>query len=131
MITYEDVDVGMGYHWMSVIHNQRPGKELTVPVDGMIEWFRSLKEKKIITRSCNYSKIIAIRSILLEIGYITLLNGNWDWDSTGRKKGKAKQWGIGKNFPRYSDYKLLVKPEVIDKIISEAALIDNNVIPLA
>jgi len=119
-ITYEDVDVGMGYHWTSVIHNQRPGKELTVPVDGMIEWFKGLKEKQLIKRSCNYSKIRAIRSILIEIGYITLLNENYEWDRTGRKKGKAMQWGIGENFPRYSDYKLLVKQEVVDKVIREA-----------
>ena len=30
------------------------------------------------------------------------------------------QWGIGENFPRYDDYKLLVKQEVIDKVIREA-----------
>lgn len=111
---YEDIDIGIGYHLIQVLKHKSPEQELTVPVDGMIGFFRYLKENGLYRRSCNYSKVKAIRIALLKMGYITLLNDDYQI-GCGKSNGISMKWGIGENCPRYEDYLTFVTPEVVKR----------------
>ncbi|MFN2128849.1 MAG: hypothetical protein ACK2TU_13400, partial [Anaerolineales bacterium] len=75
IITYGDLDVGLGAHGMAVRSNQRYGHELCVPRDTITSLFKALKADHAIKRSCNNNKARAIRVVLLHIRYIKLERG--------------------------------------------------------
>ena len=106
-ITYEDLDVCMGYHWHCFIVN-RDKYELTVPTKGLVKWFRGLKGRGLYNRSCNNSKIAAMRSALRRMGYITFID---------KEDFKISQkWGIGENFPKYNEFVLLGGLDMVRKV---------------
>ena len=115
MVRHMDLDVGMGYHWLCMLTNHEEGRELTVPVDGMIAFFKSLKQVGLISRSCNYNKVRAVRTALLRIGYITLLDDNYVKGYT-KAQGVAMKWGIGENCPRYGDFLTFVGNDMVKKV---------------
>ncbi len=115
-ITHTHLCVGIGYHYMCNITNQRKGWELTVPVRGMICLFRVLKSIGLIKKSCNYNQVRAIREALLKIGYITLLNNEY-WYEPYKEWSKAKQWGLGEMCPRYDEYIDIVGMDTIQAVL--------------
>ena len=118
-IKYEHLDVGMGYHWLCMLSNQKKGKELTVPQKGMILMFRSMRSLGLVKVGCNYSQLRAIRTALHRIGYITLLNSDYWWEAD-KKLSKAMQWGIGENCPRYADFVSFVGEKIVKKVVEQA-----------
>lgn len=102
-ITYEDLDVGLGSHWTMTRKNQRPGKEMTVPIEGVVNFFKSLKKKGEFNRSCDRDKARAIRIVLQQIGYIYCID---DYYSHKRGDHTGQRWGMGEKFPKYDDYLL-------------------------
>jgi len=113
-ITYEDLLVGFGYHLLCAYGNNKPGRELTCPMQGMIDYFKSLAEKKIINRGCNMDKVKAIRAVLLKIKWIELLDDKWVF--TGHKRdGVAKKYTMGVDAPNYKEF-MIVRGEVVEKI---------------
>jgi len=118
-ISYQHLDVGMGYHWLCMLSNQKKGKELTVPQKGMVIMFRVLKQMGLVSRSCNYNQVKAIQRSLLSIGYITLLNPYYNWEAD-KRYSKARQWGIGENCPKYGDFISFVGSDVVQKVIKQS-----------
>jgi hypothetical protein len=102
-ITLADLDVGLGFHVVQNLQTHyKKEYEGTVPVDGMIAWFRALKAKKKITRSCDYGKVRAIREALQIAGLIELVDEEYNW--TFNNKGVAQKWGLGEKCPEYKQY---------------------------
>ena len=66
IITYGDIDVGLGAHWMAVRTNHGYMNDLCVPRDTITKLFKKLNENHIIKRSCNNNK--AIRSEERRVG---------------------------------------------------------------
>ena len=105
-LTHDDLDIGLGYHVVRSLGVQdRSEQEFTAPVDGMIKWFRKLKDKGLISRSCNYGKVRAIRLGLLRAGLILVLDVNYTPAALADNNvGIAKKWGLGENCPEYGEY---------------------------
>ena len=101
-ITYGDLDVGLGSHWMAVRTNSRSGYELCVPRDTITSLFKALKDRDVIKRSCDYGKCIAIREILVHIRYVKLIDSHYRHGYDGI----SQKWAMDVKFPRYTDYKL-------------------------
>jgi len=113
-VTYEDLLVGFGYHLLCAIGNSKPGKELTCPVDGMVAFFKALKGKGVIKRSCNSHKVRAIRAVLLKIKWIELLDANYI--CTGVKaEGVAKKYSIGISAPNYNEF-MVVRGRLVKQV---------------
>jgi len=102
-VTYQDLDVGLGAHWSIVRKNQKPGRELTVPIVAIVKMFKSLKQKGEINRSCDRDKARAIRIVLQKMGYIYCID---EYYSHKRGDHTAQRWGMGVKFPKYDDYLL-------------------------
>lgn len=102
-VTYEDLDIGLGAHWMAVRTHNKMGKHLSVPRDAIPALFQALRKKGIIKRSCDLGKARAIRVVLLHMKYIKLVDDYYCW-----KKGNqiSQRWGMDVNFPQYQEYQL-------------------------
>lgn len=102
-ITHQDLDIGLGAHWLAVRTNMEYGKQLSVPRDAIPALFKSLKDKGIIKRSCDIGKSKAIRTVLQQMNYIKLVDPYYSW-----KKGDhiSQRWAMDVKFPKYNDYKL-------------------------
>ena len=113
-LTYEDLLVGFGYHVLCAFGNNKPGRELTCPMQGLIDYFKSLTVKKIINRGCNMDKVKAIRTVLLKIKWIELLDDKWVF--TGNKRdGIAKKYTMGVDAPNFKEF-MIVRGEVVEKV---------------
>ena len=117
-ITYSDIDVGLGYHYINLMTNKEnkefSDKELTVPKNDVCKWFKGLKEKGIITRSCCNGKADAIRKILIEIGYLECLNYHYDTE-----QHVSRRWAFTPKFPKYSEFIKYVGIETVNKVRKE------------
>ena len=102
-ITYGDLDVGLGAHWMANRTNHQYMNELCVPRDTITALFKKLKEQNIIRRSCNNNKVKAIREVLLKMKYIKMVDIYY---KHGKKEKISQKWGMDVNFPKYNDYKI-------------------------
>lgn len=102
-LTHQDLDIGLGAHWIAVRSHMQYGKQLSVPRDTIPALFKSLKERGIIRRSCDLGKARAIRTVLEHMGYIKLIDPYYSW-----KKGDhiSQRWAMDVNFPKYDDYRL-------------------------
>ena len=107
-VTHADMDVALGFHVKQTLNTpERQELRFTVPVDGLIGWFRSLKASGQTARSCNYGKARAVRLALLRAGMITVLDD--DYRPRFRSPdglGVAKKWGLGENCPQFADFVL-------------------------
>jgi len=113
-LTYEDLLVGFGYHVLCAFGNNKPGRELTCPMQGLIDYFKSLTVKKIINRGCNMDKVKAIRAVLLKIKWIELLDDKWVF--TGNKRdGIAKKYTMGVDAPNFKEF-MIVRGEVVKQV---------------
>ncbi len=102
-ITYGDLDVGLGAHWMANRTNHQYMNELCVPRDTIPQLFKALKDRNVIKRSCNNNKVIAIREILVKMKYIKLVD---PYHKHGKKEKISQKWGMDVNFPKYKEYQL-------------------------
>jgi hypothetical protein len=102
-VTHQDLDVGLGAHWMAVRTHMQYGKQLSVPRDTIPALFKSLEDRGIIKRCCDLGKATAIRTVLQHMKYIKLIDPYFSW-----KKGDhiSQRWGMDINFPKYDDYRL-------------------------
>ncbi|MHB9070253.1 MAG: bifunctional DNA primase/polymerase [Sedimentisphaerales bacterium] len=105
-ITHQDLDIGLGAHWMSVRTHMQYGKQLSVPRNTIPSLFKALTKKRIIKRSCDLSKAKAIRFVLQHIKYIKLIDPYYSF-----KKGDhiSQRWGMDEKFPKYNDYQLFCR----------------------
>ena len=103
IVTYGDLDVGLGAHWMANRTNLKYGNELCVPRDTIPSLFKKLKEMHVINRSCNNNKARAIREILIHLKYIKLIDPYYSWK---KEEQISQKWGMNVNFPKYNDYQL-------------------------
>jgi len=117
-IHIEDLDVVAGYQYICVVHNQKAGRELTVPTKGLIEFAKHLKNIGDIKTGMNFSKIKICREILKRIGYITCLDNSYliGWNNNG----VAMRFGIGEQNPRYSEYLVYVPSSMVHTVINDA-----------
>ncbi|MCH9021148.1 MAG: hypothetical protein IID32_00090 [Planctomycetes bacterium] len=116
-ITYEDLDVCMGYHWLCALCNKNDGEHewvLTSPSRGVVKWFQDLKAKGHYHRSCSAHKRRPMRMTLQRIGYITLLDDHYDFNL-------SQKWGIGENFPKYEEYIQRVGYKTIQEVAKNKA----------
>jgi len=102
-ITHQDLDIGLGAHWMAVRTHNSPGTELSVPRDAIPGLFKALKERGTIKRSCDPGKAKAIRTVLQQMQYIKLVDPYYCF--TGEEHISQK-WGMDIKFPKYNDYTL-------------------------
>ena len=102
-VTYQDLEIGIGAHWMAVRSHMKYGKQLSVPRNAIPALFKSLKEQGLIKRSCDLGKAKAIRTVLQHMKYIKLIDPYFCW-----KRGDhiSQRWGMDINFPRCNDYLL-------------------------
>jgi len=102
-VTHQDLDIGLGAHWIAVRTHTKYGKQLSVPRNAIPGLFNSLKEKGIIKRSCDLGKARAIRTVLEHMKYIKMVDPYFSW-----KKGDhiSQRWGMDINFPKHNDYRL-------------------------
>lgn len=102
-VTYEDLDVGLGYFYRNLItkiqQKTSTGKELTVPANDMVTWFRKLKQQGQITRSCNRTKATAIRVILQHIGWLECIDTSYS-----TKHHISQRWVFTSRFPKYTEF---------------------------
>ena len=96
-ITHEDLDVAMGCYWANIAQDKPDRLQFTVPVKGVIGWFRFLKRAGMHSRSCDKTKAKLLRTALQRIGYLDLL------DPTVAR-GRAQRWIVGKAFPKYDEF---------------------------
>ena len=102
----QDLDIALGFHVKQTLRMpEEKEHRFTVPVDGMIAWFRSLKRDGLVNRSCNYSKVRAVRLALLRAGMISVLDDSYKRKSVSPDGiGIAKRWGLGRNCPQFAEY---------------------------
>ena len=77
---------------------QSNNKQLfTVPTKSIRNLSKSLKQKKIIKKVLNNAKIRIGREVLVDIGWIVLVDYDYDHET-----GVAQKWKLGENHPRYA-----------------------------
>jgi hypothetical protein len=114
-ITYEDLDIAMGFHWYC-IGKQKCSDDhaFEISVKGMRTWFQNLKKRGQSKRSCDKTKAPILRKALLEIGYITVIDPRYV------KGKKSLRWGIGENFPKYHQEYVASDMGVLEATLNEA-----------
>lgn len=114
-ITYEDIDVAIGYFFINLMTKKEMkqwcNKELTVPQNNMVDWFRTLKETGQIKRSCNYSKAKALREIVLHIGWLECVDESY---CNSDKKHRSRRYVFTEIFPKYKQFEKYIGKKVID-----------------
>lgn len=114
-LSYEDIDAGLGYFYINLMSNKEKkefsSKELTVPINDMSKWFAALKEKGLVKRGCDRSKVQAIKTILENIGYIECVDRFYSTDMK-----TSRRWSFTPKFPKYDKFAAYVGKDVIEKI---------------
>jgi len=123
-VTLQDLDIGLGAHWMAVRTNMGAGKELCVPRNTIPGLFRGLKDKGIVNRSCNLSKALAIRVVLEQLGYIRLIDDFYSWSKEDRI---SQKWGMGAKFPKFKDYQIFCGSAEREAIRIKESRIKQNI----
>ncbi len=120
-ILLEDLDVGLGYYFSYLMKEKQKRKKakrsFAVGIMGMKKWFKYLKETGQYDRSCNSSRAMAIRDILLDVKLIQCVDDTYQF--SGSKNGIAQRFILTEKCTRYREFERYYGKEFINQFTQE------------
>jgi len=131
-VSIEDLDVGFCYYFKNLLQDKddrsKKGRSFSISYKGMIQWFKSLKNRKEYNKSCNNHQALMIRDILLHIGILECVDSSYVpvkliKGDKGDKVGISQKFVITEKCSRYDEFLKYYGKELIDSILANKLIV--------
>lgn len=115
-LTYEDIDIGAGWIYFSLINERYLAKkkesklEFTVPANSLAGFHNALNDKGLVQKRGTRGKAKAVKEILLHLGWIEYLD-----DDYCPIEHRSMRYILTEKHPRYEQFVKLIGKEEIEK----------------